>query len=849
MAQNFMTSIDALVVAKEHRAQSLNLLSAFLSSQPPHLYQVLETSLLSHLLQCLQQDTSTTVIDSALTALVMLLPNMPSHLVPFLPSLFNIYARLLFWDKERLTTSESLGVNSEGQQVATHSSWERCSYSAELDGSAVPHLSHYFTILYGLYPLNFVDYIRKPQRYLRHANYAEDVEVQPTEIRDRSERFRKHHLLHPNFYSLTIETEKTDFGRWMKAEPADVVAECTALQVASGSASVQRHHFASSTDETRPVSGTADQALLDPLSPEPGASKEASIAAQRHSTSTNADSATGSGDKPITTGRPRKVSQSSHQSFPVSPEHRTSVVGADSPTLPSNYEASTSQLQLQDMIQSNRVIKSSLHQSLANDSVPSLALSHQESLAERSSVRLPLSLVPELHNLSSGDVNLQLSQLRSQILLLQNDLNFERYMKEQHLAHIGELRSRQIREARSEAELQNLVEMNRQLKKRLEDAKKSELKIKKEADHRRTMTTKWESEISGKLRVLREEQKTWTADKANLKRELEAAEDKYHRLRRLVAQAEDKELKAKQEKQAADIDLGEVERLKTEVQRLAELERTHQGKAHRLGQEQIEAAEAHSRAEKMSLELKARDYELEQANKEHETQIRDLEAKLADAIQDTAGKRKAEKLNAMVQQSLDASRVKYAELQKQYSVMTRKYTVLQASLMEMATNPSVSRNSNDGGLSSSHNDGDSDVGAAFSFNSVSTPVAINRTRVHRGFSDPEMLESSYNVTPPLDAIAAPAGATQRPSTPSGSGGTGPDSAALRNSPGQAERYYGRGRFPSFHTRLDSYIFSLQSQKAACKPRSERTKRRRSPNRRRRTEKRVASEAFAALSRW
>jgi hypothetical protein len=788
--QKFMMSLNALLLRKEYRAQSLTLLCELLSSQPPHLYQVLDTPLFAHLLQCLQQDTSTAVIALALNALVMLLPNMPSSLVPFLPSLFNIYARLLFWDKERLTTAQRPDLSPGDQQAAPHNSWERCLYSADLDGLAVPQLTHYFTILYGLYPLNFVDYIRKPQRYLRHAHYAEDVEVQPTEIRDRSERFRRHHLLHPNFYSLTIESEKTDFGRWMKAEPAEVVAECMALRVPSGPGFDQRQTSPSNPDVGQPAGGPADGASRERLSPEPGPSKDSSVGVLRRSVSTNTDSAAGSGDKGPGDG-PRPPSQSSHQSYPLSPEQRTAGFGADSPTLPSRFDASTSQLQLQDMIHSNRVIKSSLQQSLANDSVPSLALSHQESLVERSSVRLPLTLVPEINIPNSSDANLQLSQLYRQILLLQNDLNFERYMKEQHLAHIGELRSRQVREARSEAELLNLVETNRQLKKRLDEAKKSESKIKREADHRRTMATKWESEISSRLRVLRDEQKRWTAEGANLRRELEAARDKYDRLRRLVAQEEDKDLKAKQEQQAAEISLGEAERLKTEMQRLAEVERDYQGKERAVEQALGDAAEAHSRAEKLSLELKARDYEMAQARQKHEAEVQTLELRLAQAVEDMERKRQGAKLNAMVQKSLDASRAKQAELQKQYSMLTRKYTVLQSSLLEMAANPTASRTSNDG-LSSSHNDTDGEVGSAFSLNSVSTPMAIRPARAHHGFSDPEMLESSYNVTPPLDAIITTASpALQRPATPSGS--VGPDSAALRSSPGQAERYFGRGK--------------------------------------------------------
>src|ERR1700761_3072397 len=118
----------------------------------------------------------------------------------------------------------------------------------------------------------------------------------------------------------------------------------------------------------------------------------------------------------------------------------------------------------------------------------------------------------------------------------------------------------------------------------------------------------------------------------------------------------------------------------------------------------------------------------------------------------------------------------------------RKYNVLQSSLSGMASahSPPHSRASNElgGGLQ----DLDDDTANAL------TPVTVVRTRSHRGFSDPEILETSYNVTPPLEAISPSVGAAfQRPSTPSGSGGTGPDGSAGARSPPQGERYYGRGK--------------------------------------------------------
>src|SRR6266536_2812443 len=222
---------------KESRILALSLLCEFIRHQPPHLHQLLQTPLFENLLKCLQIDTSTRAISLAMTALVMFLPHIPSSLASYLPALFNIYSRMLFWDRERrapdITKVEQDDSRSEkSQQVSEDGkSWVKLAYLLESEDEIVPELLHYFTFLYGLYPINFMSYIRKPQRYLRHAGFpgADDLDIEPSEIRARSEPFRQVHLLHPNFFILTIESELTDTNRWMKSEAADVVAECMAL--------------------------------------------------------------------------------------------------------------------------------------------------------------------------------------------------------------------------------------------------------------------------------------------------------------------------------------------------------------------------------------------------------------------------------------------------------------------------------------------------------------------------------------------------------------------------------------------------------------------------------------------
>lgn len=92
-------AIDEQLVQKDRRLQALSLLSSFVRLQPAHLHLVLETQVIQHLHNCLLIDTGGTVVDLALTNLIMFLPHITSSLAACLPKLFVIYARILCWDQ------------------------------------------------------------------------------------------------------------------------------------------------------------------------------------------------------------------------------------------------------------------------------------------------------------------------------------------------------------------------------------------------------------------------------------------------------------------------------------------------------------------------------------------------------------------------------------------------------------------------------------------------------------------------------------------------------------------------------------------------------------------------------
>lgn len=734
--------INNYFVQKIYRKSALRFLCDFIQSQPPHLHQVLDTSIFANLLACLQQDTSTTIVSAALTTLIMLLPHMPSSLVPHLPALFNIYARLLFWDRERSRHFQL--PDHDGSGVG----WDVCTFDPDVDDQSIAHLPNYYTILYGLYPINFMDYIRKPQRYMRHANVsnADEIDVQPTEMRHRSERFRRNHLLHPNFYSLTIDSEKTDFGRWIKSEAAEVVAECMGLCLEA-----DLYNFADLSTVGMLDATGANAAALDEddgidKSKADAALLSGSVGGQpaegwRNSHLTSTDSAS-SNHTPLT--MMRRGSQSSQPSNRDSAGAGSDLAkssrmpGADSPML----IQSPSHPQLQDLLQSNKVIKSGLHQSLANDSVPSLALSHQDSVAEKalggaaSSMLASTHLPPSSHSpFSLSDGSTQVAHLQKQILLLQNDLSFERYLKQQHMAHIGDLRRKQMTEAATEAETQNLILMNRSLKSRFEEAKKSEMQVKKESEKSRAMAKKWESDLANKLKNLREESKKTHGELEALQREIHESKQECEKLRKLVCAAEVNELNSKQNMQSIEIHGAEIDDLKAEVERLTRCERDHQAKVLEQQTAVNSATEAHNQAEILKMKLAAQETEVQRTKKLFQSQVAALQAQLSEAQEER--ERPGANSNIAVESALAASRAKQAELHKQYGLLMRKYTALQSSLLDMQSEqaPEFQQQQQQRGLQQRQEARPPDT----EYLAMSTSPVMMKHRQHRALSNAETM--------------------------------------------------------------------------------------------------------------
>ncbi|KAF3901523.1 hypothetical protein ABW20_dc0110226 [Dactylellina cionopaga] len=675
-AKSFLVAADSYLVNKDTRLQVLGLLCSFVKMQGPHLYQILETQVLDHLLLCLQIDTSTTVVSLALTTLLMFMPHIPNALASYLPRLFAIYARLLCWDHYGVVPEKHDSFLEESAAQSTYSfggdEWQKCECSFPTATSTPPDVGELFTFLYGMYPLNFMGFLKEPYKFLdeEHVKGFDDIDFDDHLIRQRSEPHRQRHILHGNFFTLTEEKELTDKARWMKSEPADVVAQCVGLIVPTTYAYEPPAAHPDIPGALVPTEDIPAESLLSEGS-QRDTSEDEGIGMDNHRLRVKSY-----GNGPSSRGSTPSVK-------PADPH------GLDSPTLPPAGPLppipNFSQERLQDMMQLHGTLKGGK----VNGSSASLAgalASHDPSSPRLKAYVQSLSLDNRIQSPAfkpaATDAQGTIAYLQRENILLKNDLNFERYLKQQHLAHIGSLQRNHIKDASMEAETNNLINTNKVLKRKIEEAAKAYQKLREEGTRTKLDSRKWEGELNNRLQKLREERKIWKEEEEAVKAALANARSEATQLRKLVVDSEAKELQSRQRSQAIEQSLAELENLKSQNdqlnKRLKEFKYTEESIE---VYKEIETA-ANAQVDKIKLRLKAREAEREKMKRAYEERIGDLQNKLAQA-QDERNQNPSPPMQAMIDSALHANASHLASLKKAYNQLLMRFTELEIKYIEL----------------------------------------------------------------------------------------------------------------------------------------------------------------------
>lgn len=192
--------------ASRLKATAIFTLLASCKSSLVHL--VVETPLYVNLLRSLSYDTSEAILGSGLGILLMLMGKVCHKVSSHLPDLFGVYARLLLWNKIRIEDTASASkeqwsivkLNTNGFLMKSHLFSE--------DSFNVSYLQ---TLLYGLFPLNLMEFLRSPLEYwtnhspriisldfLRQIDSVGEKSAVFAAIMDMSQHSMSRLMLHPN---------------------------------------------------------------------------------------------------------------------------------------------------------------------------------------------------------------------------------------------------------------------------------------------------------------------------------------------------------------------------------------------------------------------------------------------------------------------------------------------------------------------------------------------------------------------------------------------------------------------------------------------------------------------------
>lgn len=169
------------------------MLGFVVRKQPSWLYRMTQHNIMKELLKVLKHEEDLILMMSALMNLLVLLPMVPVYIAPYLPDLFEIFSRVAAW---RYT---SIKVLPEVQQVHVQVG-----------------LYAFFHRLYGMFPCNFLSYLRvhySENNRENHAVFTHTIKPMLTTVK-----------MHPMLVTQTRDYEKTA-SRWKRMELHDIIVE------------------------------------------------------------------------------------------------------------------------------------------------------------------------------------------------------------------------------------------------------------------------------------------------------------------------------------------------------------------------------------------------------------------------------------------------------------------------------------------------------------------------------------------------------------------------------------------------------------------------------------------------
>ncbi|CAI2179751.1 10446_t:CDS:10 [Funneliformis geosporum] len=484
--KEFFILLNSYFIQRLYRLQVLTLFGEFIRKQNSHIHQILETPLLNSLLTSLQQDTSTTLLSLSLTSLIMLLPHICTSVITYLPRLYIVFVRIICWDKHnaRLIDFEDEIIGNDYDEQTSEAvnavNWEQCDSSFDNVSSSPPNCMHLFTFLYGMFPCNTVKFLRSPTAWIKEMEQVTAVDdIDDEIIRARSLPLLRRHKLHPSLITSDAEKELSDTSRWMKLEPADIVAEYVSYDMENATKKYDSNELEGFTKVLKEADTTMSE---------------------------------------MRNKKARPLSQA---------------------------------ISMKEIMEVHKALKSGADIVVGDDPWASKIISYSNSLSSSHPISPPENNAPPLK--PTTNIQASVAFLQREIMLLRNELNFEFYLKQQHLQHIGRLHRDHVLDSTVEAERQNLYNTCRTLRSQLSNTQAAFDRQRTETAHIKKRHVQWEDELNGKLKKYREEKKEWKGVLDKVEQELREA--------KLIIDVQNKQIKEISAKEADTRKFQEQKRL------------------------------------------------------------------------------------------------------------------------------------------------------------------------------------------------------------------------------------------------------------------------------------------------
>ncbi|KAG0239829.1 hypothetical protein BGX31_002428 [Mortierella sp. GBA43] len=399
-----------------------------------------------------------------------------------------------------------------------------------------------------------------------------DVYIDEDLLKSRVQILLKRHSLHPELLTMTPEEEIVNKTRWQKLEPMEVVAMCVGLDVWSAGGLYGTGPILRSIEEDRrgaPYQDSDDddevhhQSAEDPYARSVGAAKahdNGSEATHGHSAQPKAQAIfeLGYDESPETPIEilaredffgPQPVKENHLRSY-QSPQRVYSGPGIGGTSSSPRMRTKSKEVRMSQILRAFATLRGldqeeylsearhgkSLGPGLnSRERWPSIA-SVEGTTATASSSNDPIDTPADetevtqdclLHPTTMANLTLlnreyrrTIAHLERDLLIAKNELNFELFLKQQHIQQISKVHRAHVLDASVEAERQNLYNTCRSLKAQLQETKLLLEKEKSELEKRKNKQTHWDTDLKNKLQTFRDERKQLQSEVERLKQEI-----------------------------------------------------------------------------------------------------------------------------------------------------------------------------------------------------------------------------------------------------------------------------------------------------------------------------------------